>query len=134
MPSVLGGCWLCVVAGTLGCGDEGESTDLSGAPVVSVVYREQPLADVEVSLMERVDGAVIAQGVTGSDGKAYFPDLPQPEPQRYFVRLRSLGDGGWMLNQKVVNSLTDTTQLKPLKQASTQVLELPSHAVRTLAP
>ncbi len=118
----------------VGCGGGGDRAEFRGAPSVTVTFRGDPLAGVRVSLSDGPGGPPLAQAVTGDDGRAYFTDVPSPEPQRYRVGLEALGDGGWMLDRNVIDPFCEAETLDPLEQSPSQELALPERAVRPLDP
>lgn len=117
----------------VGCGDDA-AAPMPGGPAVLVRYQSEPLADVHVRLLASAGGPVLSQAITQSDGQANFVDLPSPEPEVYFVSLESLGDGGWMLNRKVIDRTTASLRLKPLAENPSQSIDLPPGSVQPLHP
>ncbi len=120
----------CVVA--IGCGQSGSQMHVDGAPTVRVMYQGKPLGDIQVRLHANHGGPVLAQAISQQNGNAYFPDVPSPEPDKYFVTLESLGDGGWMLDAAACESLTETSQLNALQSSPSQRIEIPNGAVAPL--
>jgi hypothetical protein len=118
----------------VGCGSDAASPTRTDAPAVAVMFQGDPLAGVQVTLSDGSTESPLATAVTGDDGKAYFTELPSPEPEQYRVSLESLGTGGWMLDPKVVEPFCETHLLDPLRRASPQQLVLPPRAVRPLDP
>ncbi len=114
-----------------GCGSSATTNPEPSGPSVSVSYQSGPLADVEVSLHATSTGPSIAKAVSASDGRANFPDVPSPEPAEYFVSLQSLGDGGWILDQKFAGA-DNGLRIKPLADNQQQKIKLPRGAVRPL--
>ena len=122
------------LASVAGCGSGNAGPDRSGAPTVAVTFRGDALAGVQVSLYDEPDGPPLVRAVTREDGKAYFTDVPSPEPLRYRVDLESLGDAAWMLDPKVIEPFCQGQTLDPLEQSPSQQLALPDRAVRPLDP
>jgi len=125
---------LLIVVGLVGCGSEVGSTEAADGPTVAVMFQDDPLAGVQVSLYGPTGEAALARAVTRDDGKAYFTDLPSPQPTQYRIELQSLGDGGWMLDPSVVESFCDSQVIKPFHASPSQELALPNRAVRSLHP
>lgn len=117
-----------------GCDGDASPPDLSGTPVVRVKFQGEPLAGVQVSLFGPSSQSPLVRAITGNDGNAYFTELPSPEPDRYRIGLESLGDGGWMLDPKVIEPFCEAQVLDPLQQSPVQELSLPKRAVRSLTP
>lgn len=121
----------------LGCGEQNMQPDVEGAPSVLVQYEGDPLSGVQVSLYEpsgsKTAGQTpLAQAITANDGKAYFVNVPSPEPTQYRIELQSLGNAGWMLDPKVIDRFCKTQTLGPLNQNPAQQLSLPARSVRPL--
>ncbi len=115
-----------------GCGgDDPASPDFTG-PRVTITYDSAPLADVQIRLHATQSGSSLAYAVSAADGIARFPQLPVPEPTEYFVSLESIGDGGWILDQKFTTTSTSGIRLKPLVDNASQQIALPRGAVRPL--
>ncbi len=117
-----------------GCDSSPQSDTGSGGPSITVVYEDQPLADVQVRLHEAAQGPVLAQAITSDEGRAVFRDLQSPEPSEYFVSMDSLSDGGWILNPKVVKPALDAIRVQPFATNTNQQIELPSRSIQSLQP
>jgi len=125
----------------VGCDSDDTSLAISNAPAIQVLYQDAPLAGVEVSLYgptrngDRPKSAQpLAVAITREDGKAYFTDVPSPEPSQYRLALKSVSDGGWILAPKVMKSFCQSQRLDPLSSSPVQELTLPDRAVRSLVP
>lgn len=128
----------------VGCDSGDTSLSLSSVPAIQVLYREAPLAGVEVSLYGPTSDGLksgqpkidqpLAVAITRDDGKAYFTDVPSPEPNQYRLALKSVGDGGWILDPKVIKPFCQSQTLDPLSSSPVQELTLPDRAVRSLVP
>lgn len=126
-------CLIVLTLAITGCGNRDTRQTQTSGPSVAVSYESQPLADVEVSLHATSTGLAIAKAISTSDGRAYFTEVPSPEPAEYFVSLQSLSDGGWILNSKY-SATNCGLRLKPLAINEQQKIELPRGAVRPLTP
>ena len=76
---------------------------------------------------------MLAQSVSRQNGNAYFVDVPSPEPQKYFVTVESLSDGGWMLDASACQKLSQSISLKALESSPGQRIEIPDGAVHPLS-
>lgn len=121
--------FLCVA----GCGGVGMSGNSASGPSVQVVYQGKPLQDIQICLHASRGGPVLTRAVSRLDGKAYFSDLPLPEPDAYFVTIESVADGGWILDPKACKELTESISLQPLEGTSKQELLIPNGAVKVLS-
>ncbi|WP_146405657.1 carboxypeptidase regulatory-like domain-containing protein [Allorhodopirellula heiligendammensis] len=126
--------YLCMLLNVVfaGCGES--PTSVVSGPSVMVTYESQPLADVQVTLHATETGPALAQAVSASDGRAYFQNMPLPEPSEYLVSLQSLGDGGWILDPKYAQAAKSRLRLQPLTDSELQTIELPRGAVSALTP
>ena len=118
----------------IGCSDVAISPDVSNAPSIQVLFDRQPLSDVQIQLRQSVDGEVLAQAITGLDGKARFAELPSSEPAQYVVTTESFSDGGWMLDPKFSKPQTSPLKALPLAAHPDQRIDLPPASVRMLDP
>lgn len=111
-----------------------ERTAGSDSPAgIAVTYQDSPVAGLEIWLLDSPNGRVVSRSITLSDGIARF-DPPSQEPEEYFVSLESLGDGGWVLQPRVVAPFIEQTTLKPFAVKPVQSIELPASAIRILSP
>ncbi|MFG0288695.1 MAG: hypothetical protein ACF8CQ_10985 [Rhodopirellula sp. JB044] len=128
--------WLmtvCVIA-TLGCDAASQTESANPTASVQVVYEGEPLANVQITLTQTADGPALTRAISDRRGVARFSEVPDPEPTEYVVAMESLGDGGWMLDRKVVSKFSDSLRLKPFSQSPNQIIELPKRAVQLLSP
>lgn len=123
--------WVCLAG--IGC-DSPAVPVISDAPKITVSYAGNPLADVHVRLHDSPGGPVIAQAVSDDAGHATFDELPVPEPAHYFVSMESVGDGGWILDAKMLQRENAARQWPPFATTPIQRIELPPGSVKTLSP
>lgn len=121
---------IAVIAINVGCGGD-RSAELEGRSVL-VSFGNDPLADVQVNLHDSSAGPVISSAVTDGAGIARFAELPNPEPEQYWVSLISISDGGWILDNKYLEAQASGLQLGPIEGFERQTIRLPSDAVRPL--
>lgn len=117
----------------LGCDSDSSDAELP-TTTVAIVYQGNPLADVQIRLHESSGGPTLAQAITRADGKAVFGELPSPEPAKYFVSLESVGDGGWILDTRILDRQKPPLQLQPFATEPHQRMELPDRSVKPLSP
>lgn len=114
-----------------GCGGPSTLQPTSG-PGVRFTCEGSPVANLLVRLHASPEGPCVGQGITSDDGVARFSELPQPLPQRWYVALESIGDGGWMLDTRYATPGASGLTVERLEAEQPVTLELPAKAMRSL--
>lgn len=92
-----------------------------------------PVANLLVRLHPSPDEPFVAQGITADDGIARFSKLPNPLPERWYVALESVGDGGWMLDPRYATPSPEGLTVDSLHEQDPPTIELPRQSIRLLS-
>jgi hypothetical protein len=115
-----------------GCGGPTTLQPAAG-PGVRFTCEGSPVANLLVRLHASPEGPCLGQGITADDGVVRFSELPQPLPERWYVALESVGDGGWMLDARYATPSANGLTLERLEEEQPATLELPAKAIRSLS-
>lgn len=126
--------WLFVLAALelSGCGTPTTLQPTTG-PGVRFLCEGSPVANLHVRLHASPDEPFLLQGVTADDGIVRFGELPEPVPDRWYVAVESLGDGGWMLDPRYATPDANGLTVDRLDEQQPATLELPKRAMRVLS-
>lgn len=126
--------WLFVLAALelAGCGTSTTLQPTTG-PGVRFLCEGIPVANLHVRLHASPDEPFLLQGVTADDGIVRFGQLPEPVPDRWYVAVESLGDGGWMLDPRYATPGGNGLTVDRLDEQQPATLELPKRAMRVLS-
>lgn len=126
---------LLVVLAALGLAGCGAPTTLqpTAGPGVRFTCEGSPVANLHVRLHASPNEPFLLQGITAVDGLVRFGELPQPLPERWYVAVESLGDGGWMLDPRYASPSENGLTVERLDEQQPATLELPKRAMRILS-